>query len=78
MKIMEENKELDVVEARFLMTGATSIDFDRPNPTGENGWLSDKGWASILELSRVLPSFKGFDREFEAHLHDWERVFNSS
>ena len=78
MKIMEENKELDVQEARFLMTGATSIEFDRPNPTGENGWLSDKSWASILEFSRVLPAFKGFDREFEAHLHDWERVFNSS
>lgn len=77
MKIMEENKELDVQEARFLMTGATSIEFDRPNPTGENGWLSDKSWASILEFSRVLPAFKGFDREFEAHLHDWERVFNS-
>lgn len=74
---MEENKELDPLEARFLMTGATSIELDRPNPTGENGWLSDKSWASILELSRALPAFKGFDRDFEAHLHDWERVFNS-
>lgn len=42
LKIMEEKKELDPIEARFLMTGATSIDCERPNPTGENGWLSDK------------------------------------
>lgn len=50
------------------MTGATSIEFDRPNPTGDNGWLSDKAWASILELSRVLPAFKGFDRDMETHI----------
>jgi len=78
MKIMEENKELDPVEARFLMTGATSIEFDRPNPTGENGWLTDKAWASVLELARVLPAFKGFDKDFEAHIQDWERIYNSS
>lgn len=59
------------------MTGATSIDFDRPNPAGDNGWLTDKAWASILELSRVLPAFKGFDVDFEAHLAHWEKIYNS-
>jgi len=68
LKIMEEKNELDPIEARFLMTGATSIDFDRPNPTGENGWLSDKQWASIIEMSRNLPSFKGFDIDFEKNI----------
>lgn len=77
LKIMEENNELDPVEARFLMTGATSVTMERPNPTGENGWLTDKAWASILELGRVLPEFNGFDKDFETHLHDWERVYNS-
>lgn len=77
MKIMEENKELDPLEARFLMTGATSIEFERPNPAGENGWLNDKSWASILEMSRVLPAFKGFDTDFENYLQDWERIYNS-
>jgi len=77
LKIMEENNELDTVEARFLMTGATSVSLDRPNPTGENGWLTDKAWASILEIGRVLPEFQGFDKDFETFLHDWERVYNS-
>lgn len=77
LKIMEEKNELDNNEARFLMAGATSIDFDRPNPTGDSGWLSDKAWASILEMSRLLPAFKGFDTDFEKHIHDWEKIYNS-
>lgn len=59
------------------MTGATSIDMERPNPCGESSWLSDKAWASILEVSRVIPAFHGFDRDFEKYLSDWERVYNS-
>mmetsp|Transcript_9721 Transcript_9721/g.9416 ORF Transcript_9721/g.9416 Transcript_9721/m.9416 type:complete len:171 (-) Transcript_9721:1715-2227(-) len=59
------------------MTGASSIDFDRPNPTGEGGWLSNKAWASILETSRVLKSFHGFDTEFEQYINEWEQVYNS-
>ena len=59
------------------MTGATSIDFERPNPTGNNGWLSNKAWASILEVSRVLKSFKGFDTDFEKFVNDWEKIYNS-
>ena len=58
------------------MTGATSIDMDRPNPTG-NTWLTDKAWASILEVSRVLPAFHGFDKDFEKYIGDWEKVYNS-
>lgn len=77
MKIMEEQEILDIVEARFLMTGATSIEMERPNPSGENGWLTNKAWASILELSRNLPAFLGFDRDFEKYLNDWERIYNS-
>jgi hypothetical protein len=48
MRIMDEVGTLDAIEARFLMTGATSIEMERPNPTGDGGWLSDKAWASIL------------------------------
>lgn len=77
MKIMEEQGVLDTAEARFLMTGATSVDMERPNPSGENGWLSDKAWVSILELSRSIPAFHGFDKDFEKYLSDWERIYNS-
>lgn len=77
MKIMEEQNMLDVVETRFLMTGATSVEMPRANPSGDNGWLSDKAWVSILELARVLPAFVGFDKDFEKYLGDWERIYNS-
>jgi hypothetical protein len=39
---------LDPKEIRFLMTGGTKVDMPKPNPTGEEGWVSDKMWASIL------------------------------
>ena len=77
LKIMDENKELEAKEERFLMTGATSIEMSRPNPTGNSGWLSDKQWASILQLSNEIEAFKGFDTDFELLLNDWERVYNS-
>jgi dynein heavy chain len=78
LKIMDENNDLDPVEERFLMTGATSISFERPNPTGNNGWLLNKSWASILEVSRVLKAFTGFDTDFEKYINEWESVYNSS
>ncbi len=77
LKIMDENQDLNPIEERFLMTGPTAIEFDRPNPTGKNGWLLDKSWASIMEVAKVLPAFKGFDLDFEKHINDWEKVYNS-
>lgn len=77
LKIMEEKGGLDPAEARFLMAGGTAIEATRPNPTGENGWLGDRTWAIILEVSRVLPGFAGFDLDFEKHIHDWETIYNS-
>lgn len=48
LKIMYERKEpenaLDPRDVRFLMTGGTSVEMTRPNPTGNNGWMSDKIW----------------------------------
>jgi dynein heavy chain len=46
LKIMQEQGVYDSAEARFLMTGGNAVDSgDRPNPSGENGWLSSKQWA---------------------------------
>jgi hypothetical protein len=59
------------------MTGATSVDMERPNPSGNNGWLTDKAWINILEMAKVLPAFHGFDKDFEKYITDWERVYNS-
>jgi hypothetical protein len=52
---------LNFAELRFLMAGATQVEMTKPNPTGENGWLSDKAWLSIMEMSTKFESFKGFD-----------------
>jgi dynein heavy chain, axonemal len=49
LKIQDEIPgNLDPKEVRFLMTGGTSVDMARSNPTGEEGWLTDKTWASVL------------------------------
>ena len=49
LKIMYEvDGVLEPAEVRFLMTGGTRVEMSRPNPTGEDGWMSDKMWASIL------------------------------
>jgi len=77
LKIMQEYGDLDDQEDRFLKAGSSSIEFDRPNPTGDNGWLSNKAWASILEASRVLKHFHGFDTDFEQFINEWEHVYNS-
>lgn len=44
MIMAEEEGRLDQKEVRFMMTGATSVEMDRPNPSGEGGWMSDKIW----------------------------------
>lgn len=59
------------------MTGGTSIDMEKPNPTGEQGWITNKMWASILQVSREFEAFKGLDDNVIEHLGEWERVYNS-
>lgn len=78
LKIMDETEgALNQQEIRFLMTGGTRVEMKRPNPTGEAGWLTDKTWASILQLSDEFEDFKGFDLSFEKHIKEWERIYNS-
>ena len=62
-------------EVRFLMTGGTNTNITKPNPSG--GWLENKDWASILELSEFT-SFNGFASEFITHIDEWKEVWESS
>lgn len=79
LKIMDETPgNLNQKEVRFLMTGGTSVDLKRPNPTGEGGWMTDKTWASILQISEEFPEFKSLDENFEKHASEWERIYNLS
>lgn len=79
LKIMDELAEdgLNIAELRFLMAGATQVEMTKPNPTGEGGWLTDKAWLTILEMSSRFESFKGFDDEFVKNLSHWEKIYNS-
>lgn len=77
LTIMKEKGELDAAEARFLMAGPARADVTKPNPTGEAGFLSDKQWASIEELSETIAAFKGFDTDFQAALPEWGKIMLS-
>lgn len=58
LKIVDEEPgALDPNEVRILLTGGTSVEMEKPNPTGDGGWLSDKIWASILQLTREFKAF---------------------
>lgn len=75
-KIMDEFKLLDQREVRFVMTGGTRVEMSRPNPTGANGWMTDKTWASILQVSEDFECFAGLDTNVEKYLDEWQRIYN--
>ncbi len=49
----------------------------RPNPTGDSGWLTNKSWLAILEMSGKFKQFNNFDLDFEKNLATWEKIYNS-
>lgn len=81
LKIMDENMKeeggLPIAEVRFFMAGATQVEMTKPNPTGEGGWLLDKAWLAMLEMSSRFEIFKGFDDDFVTHLDKWEEIYNN-
>lgn len=67
---------LDGREVRFMMVGGSRVEMSRPNPTGESGWMTDKIWASILQLADEFVVFKDLGYNIERNLDDWERIYN--
>ena len=67
---------LDAREVRFMMVGGSKVEMARPNPTGEGGWMTDKMWASILQLSEEFDAFKDLGNNIERNLDEWERIYN--
>jgi len=59
------------------MTGGTKVEMKRPNPSGEGGWMTDKTWASVLQLSEEFEVFATLADNFEKNLKEWERIYNS-
>jgi hypothetical protein len=76
-ELLTDQGGLNIAEVRFLMAGATQVILTKPNPSGENGWLSNKSWLAILEMSSKFSSFTGFDNDFEKYLPKWEAIYNS-
>jgi len=63
------------------MAGATQVELTSPNPTTgtDDEWLSDKAWASILELSGKFPMYENFDKDFsDKYLNEWKEIYNSA
>jgi len=50
----------------------------KPNPAGENGWLTNKSWLAYLEMSVKFPRFAGFDDDFIKNIDRWEKIYNST
>ena len=79
MKVLFLQNKITKDEIRFLLAGSSIIDKFKPNPTsqkiGEDPWISDKSWCSILDFSKSLPAFKGFSEEFENNLEKWRACF---
>jgi len=73
--MQEEKKIITAQEVRFLMVGGTAISAKRQNPS--DGWLTEKQWANIVELSESVPAFKGFDFDMEENCEKWKVIFGS-
>lgn len=80
LKIKDEVEDggLNFKELRFFLAGATQVELTKPNPTGENGWLTDTAWLSILEMSSKFETYKGLDDSFIKDVKKWEKIYNSA
>ena len=74
IKVMRQEGTISAKEVRFLATGATKVKPTNPNPTGEDGWLTNKAWCTIEEVSSFLPNFVGFDEEFSKYKDEWLKL----
>lgn len=82
LKILDENLEkqggVPTAELRFMMAGSTKVQATNPNPTGANGWLSEKAWCAIEEMTELFPqSFPTFDKNFARDIKQWEKFYDS-
>ena len=82
LKIMDEKMleqgGLNYAELRFLMAGSTKVDSNDPNPTGDNGWLSEKNWCAIEEMSELFPkTFPNLSKSFAKDIKKWQKIYDS-
>jgi len=57
------------------MVGGTALNGKLNNPS--DGWLTERQWAIIQELSLTITSYKGIDQDFIQNIHKWKAVYLS-
>ena len=75
VKVLENDGEIDAVDYRFLLAGATSTEKSMPNPASK--WLTDKSWIEVLNLAN-LPNFDGFAKDFTQNTKVYKELFDAN
>ncbi|OAF71836.1 Dynein heavy chain 12, axonemal [Intoshia linei] len=63
------NKELDVKELNFFLTGDVTHENEEPNPA--SSWLGDRYWDDLCKL-KTLQVFQDFKSSFVKNLRAWK------
>ncbi|KAL0019092.1 hypothetical protein WJX77_000912 [Trebouxia sp. C0004] len=76
IKILQNRKQIDPVEWRFLLSGVTpGATAALPNPAPR--WLTDKSWTLVLNLA-ALPAFQGLATGFAEQAGAFQAIFDSN
>jgi dynein heavy chain len=75
LKILIGDKQIDLSELRFLLTGPTS-DLTEHGPPIPVEWLGKASWNEILTVAQ-LPAFEGFDSYFSEHVDEFKAIYDS-
>eukprot|EP01022_Parablepharisma_sp_SALTPOND_P021165 TRINITY_DN4086_c0_g1_i1.p1 TRINITY_DN4086_c0_g1~~TRINITY_DN4086_c0_g1_i1.p1 ORF type:complete len:4151 (+),score=615.43 TRINITY_DN4086_c0_g1_i1:13469-25921(+) len=76
LKIVLSERNNSLEEVHFLAAGPTMFIDTQPNLIG--GWMTDKAWRGICELSQKIPAFKELDKDIVNDLEGWRTVHSSA
>eukprot|EP00668_Euglena_longa_P033152 GGOE01042680.1.p1 GENE.GGOE01042680.1~~GGOE01042680.1.p1 ORF type:complete len:1142 (-),score=473.48 GGOE01042680.1:287-3586(-) len=74
--LLRSRKQIDEVEYRFFLAGATSTCHTKPNPAPD--WLTEACWSDIQFVSTHLPAFEGFVDHFAEHIDHYRKFFDDA
>jgi dynein heavy chain len=65
----------NLAELRTFMIGGTAL--TSPKENAGKGWLSDKAWAQVCEISIPGSAFEGLDDDFAARADQWKDWYDN-
>jgi dynein heavy chain len=78
INISQSKGKVDPDEWYFLLTGGAIVgENPHPNPTGKDGWLSQKQWGEFCRVSE-LAAFSGLREDFPKVLAKWKEIYDSA